>query len=57
MSIVISKLSMYGEFPTLLDSSMLLFLAIHFTTFIIFHTHIGEDIMNEIKKSEFRIVC
>lgn len=57
MSIVIGKVSLYGELPTLRDSSFLILLAIHFVTFTIFHTHTGEDIMNKIKKSEIRIVC
>jgi hypothetical protein len=56
MSIVIGKISLYGELPTLKDSSFLILLAIHFITFTLFHTHTGEDIMKEIKKSELRIV-
>ena len=56
MSIVIGKISLYGEFPTLRDSSFLLLLGIHFVTFTLFHTHTGEDLMNKIKKSEIRIV-
>jgi hypothetical protein len=56
MSIVIGKISLYGELPTLRDSSFLLLLGIHFVTFTLFHTHTGEDLMNKIKKSEIRIV-
>lgn len=56
MSIVIGKVSLYGELPTLRDSSFLVLLGIHFVTFTLFHTHTGEDIMNKIKWSEIRIV-
>jgi len=55
MSIVISKLSLYGEFPTLSDSSFLVLLAIHFITFMIFHSHLGDEFMHKIKSSEVRI--
>ena len=56
MSIVIGKLSLQGELPTLRDSSFLILLAIHFSTFLLFHTHTGEEIMLRIKASECRIV-
>ena len=56
MSIVIAKVSLYGEFPTLKDSSFLLLLGIHFLTFTLFHTHTGEEVMDKINKSELRIV-
>ena len=56
MSIVISKLSLYGELPTLHDSSFLVLLGVHFLTFTLFHTHTGEDVMMKIKRSEVRIV-
>ncbi len=56
MSIVIAKVSLYGEFPTIRDSSFLLLLGIHFLTFTLFHTHTGEEVMNKINKSELRIV-
>ena len=56
MSIVIAKVSLYGEFPTLKDSSFLLLLGIHFLTFTLFHTHTGEEVMDRINKSEIRIV-
>jgi hypothetical protein len=56
MSIVIGKVSLYGELPTLRDSSFLVLLGIHFLTFTLFHTHTGEDLMNRVKRSEVRIV-
>jgi len=56
MSIVIGKVSLYGELPTLKDSYFLVLLGIHFLTFTLFHTHTGDDIMQKIKKSEVRIV-
>lgn len=57
MSIIISKVSLYGELPTLGDSTFLVLLAIHFVTFTLFHTHTGDEIMIKIKKSEIRIIC
>jgi hypothetical protein len=56
MSIVIAKISLYGEFPTIKDSSFLVLLGVHFLTFTLFHTHTGEEVMNKINKSELRIV-
>jgi hypothetical protein len=56
MSIVIAKVSLYGKLPTLQDSYFLLFLGIHFLTFVMFHTHIGDEVMNKINKSKCRIV-
>ena len=49
MSIVIGKVSLYGELPTLRDSSFLVLLGIHFVTFTLFHTHTGEDLMNRVR--------
>ncbi len=57
MSIFIAKLSLYGELPNLRDSTILMLLAIHFITFTLFHTAIGDKVMRKIKKSEVRIVC
>ena len=57
MSIIIAKLSLYGELPTLKDSTFLMLLLIHFMTFTLFHTAIGDKVMRKIKKSEVRIVC
>lgn len=56
MSIFIGKVSLYGELPTLWDSSVVALLAIHFITFTFFHSHTGEEIMNKIKRSELRRV-
>jgi hypothetical protein len=56
MSIVIAKVSLYGEFPLLKDSSFLLLLGIHFLSFTLFHTRTGEEVMDRINKSEIRIV-
>lgn len=56
MSIFIGKVSLYGELPTLGDSTFLILLAIHFVTFTLFHTHTGDEIMLKIKKSEMRII-
>lgn len=57
MSIIIAKLSLYGELPNLKDSTFLMLLLIHFVTFTLFHTAIGDKVMRKIKKSEVRIVC
>jgi hypothetical protein len=56
MSIFIAKALLYGELPTLKDSSFLVLLGIHFLTFTFFHTHTGEEVMNKINKSEMRII-
>ena len=57
MSIIVAKLSLYGELPNLKDSTFLMLLLIHFVTFTLFHTAIGDKVMRKIKKSEVRIVC
>ena len=57
MSIIIAKLSLYGELPNLKDSTFLMLLLIHFVTFTLFHTAIGDKVMKKIKNSEVRIVC
>ena len=48
MSIVIAKVSLYGEFPLLKDSSFLLLLGIFFLSFTLFHRHTGEEVMDRI---------
>lgn len=57
MSLLLGKILLQGQIPTLRDSSFLLLLVIHFVTFALFHSHGKvEDFMTRLKKSEIRIV-
>jgi hypothetical protein len=57
MSIVISKLFLNGELPTLHDSNLLILLGVHFLTFTLFHMHTGDEFMTKIKNNEYRILA
>ena len=57
MSIIVSKLLLYGELPTLHDSSFLLLLGLHFVTFALFHSGPANAFMNRINNSQIRQVC
>ena len=54
MSMIIIKLLLLGELPSLSDSTVFFFLALHFVTFIAFHSKIGTDVMDTLRKSAMR---
>lgn len=52
----IVKLLLSGELPSLKDSTVFFFLGLHFITFIAFHSKIGSDVMENLRKSTIRRV-
>jgi hypothetical protein len=54
MSMFIIKLLLLGELPSLSDSTVFFFLALHFMTFLAFHSKIGTDVMDTLRKSAIR---
>lgn len=54
MSMFIIKLLLLGELPSLRDSTVFFFLGLHFITFIAFHSKIGTDVMDTLRKSTVR---
>lgn len=54
MSIIVIKKLLYGEMPSFRDSTVLLLLAIHFVTFMCFHTMIGKKIIDTLIRSPYR---
>ena len=56
MSMIIIKLLLQGQLPSFRDSTVFFFLALHFITFMAFHSKIGIDVMDTLRKSAVRRV-
>jgi hypothetical protein len=54
MSLIIIKRFLYGEMPSLRDSTVMLLLAMHFVTFILLHSNLGSNIMDRIRRCPLR---
>lgn len=54
MSLLVTKLLLFGELPSLKDQTFLLLLGIHFTTFLCFHSTPVKGFMERYRKSEYR---
>ena len=54
MSLLVTKVLLFGELPSLKDQTFLLLLGIHFTTFLCFHSTPVKGFMERYRKSEYR---
>ena len=51
---IVVKSLLYGEMPTLKNSTTMLLLNLHFITFLCLHSKLGNDVMDNLKKSSIR---
>jgi len=54
MGIFVTKFLMFGELPSLTDSTFIFFLCLHFTSFIYFHSNEGSCLLKRYHKNPYR---
>ena len=54
MSMILIKVLLFGELPSFSDSTVFFFLALHFVTFMAFHSKIGSEVLDTLRKSAMR---
>jgi len=51
MSLIVVKRLMYGVMPSFRDSTVLMLLALHFITFLAFHSRLGKNVMDKLRSN------